>query len=36
MPRMGLITVSGIRVYAYHGCLAEEARIGGLVKQAVS
>ncbi len=26
---MGLIEVKGIRVYAYHGCLAEEGRIGG-------
>ncbi|HRH68407.1 MAG TPA: dihydroneopterin aldolase [Flavobacteriales bacterium] len=26
---MGLIQVNGIRVFAYHGCLAEEARIGG-------
>lgn len=26
---MGLIEVSGIRVYAYHGCLTEEGRIGG-------
>ena len=26
---MGLIEVNGIRVYAYHGCLAEEGRIGG-------
>jgi dihydroneopterin aldolase len=26
---MGLIEVNGIRVFAYHGCLAEEARIGG-------
>lgn len=26
---MGLIEVNGIRVYAYHGCLDEEARIGG-------
>lgn len=26
---MGLIKVSGIRVFAYHGCLEEEARIGG-------
>ena len=26
---MGVITVSGIRVFAYHGCLPEEARIGG-------
>lgn len=24
-----MITVNGIRVFAYHGCLAEEARIGG-------
>jgi dihydroneopterin aldolase len=26
---MGLIEIRGIRVFAYHGCLAEEARIGG-------
>lgn len=26
---MGLIEVHGIRLYAYHGCLAEESRIGG-------
>lgn len=26
---MGLIEVNGIRVFAYHGCLDEEARIGG-------
>lgn len=26
---MGLIEVKGIRVYAYHGCLSEEGRIGG-------
>ncbi len=26
---MGLIEVNGIRVFAFHGCLAEEARIGG-------
>ena len=26
---MGLIEVNGIRVYAYHGCLEEEACIGG-------
>ncbi len=25
---MGVITVTGIRVFAYHGCLAEEERIG--------
>ena len=25
---MGLIHVTGIKVYAYHGCLDEEARIG--------
>ncbi len=25
---MGLIEVNGIKVYAYHGCLEEEARIG--------
>lgn len=26
---MGVIAVDGIRIYAYHGCLPEEARIGG-------
>lgn len=26
---MGVIEVNGIKVYAYHGCLAEEGRIGG-------
>jgi dihydroneopterin aldolase len=26
---MGLIEVNGIKVYGHHGCLAEEARIGG-------
>ena len=26
---MGLIEVNGIKVYAYHGCLTEEGRIGG-------
>ncbi|MBL0129325.1 MAG: dihydroneopterin aldolase [Flavobacteriales bacterium] len=26
---MGLIEVKDIRVFAYHGCLEEEARIGG-------
>ena len=26
---MGIIRVGPIRVYAYHGCLAEEAKIGG-------
>ncbi len=26
---MGVIHVTGIRVFAYHGCLAEEAAIGG-------
>lgn len=25
---MGKIEVKGIRLYAYHGCMAEEARIG--------
>ena len=25
---MGVIEVNGIRVFAYHGCLEEEARIG--------
>lgn len=26
---MGVIEVNGIQVFAYHGCLDEEARIGG-------
>jgi|SRR5690606_35542857 dihydroneopterin aldolase len=26
---MGVMHVNGIRVFAYHGCLPEEARIGG-------
>lgn len=26
---MGVIHVNGIRVYAFHGCLPEEAKIGG-------
>ncbi len=26
---MGIIKVSGIKLYAYHGCLEEEAVIGG-------
>jgi len=26
---MAIIEVNGIRVYAYHGCLTEEGRIGG-------
>ena len=25
---MGIITVSGIKLYAYHGCMQEEAKIG--------
>ena len=25
---MGVITVSGIKLYAYHGCMREEAKIG--------
>jgi dihydroneopterin aldolase len=25
---MGVITVSGIQLYAYHGCMEEEAKIG--------
>jgi dihydroneopterin aldolase len=33
---MGLIEVNGIRVYAYHGCLAEEGRIGGHFRVDVS
>lgn len=26
---MGIICVNGIRVYAFHGCLPEEGKIGG-------
>ncbi|HTF03661.1 MAG TPA: dihydroneopterin aldolase [Bacteroidia bacterium] len=26
---MGIINVNGIRIYAYHGCLPEEGKIGG-------
>ena len=26
---MGIINVTGIKLYAYHGCLEEEARVGG-------
>lgn len=26
---MGVIEINGIRVFAFHGCLPEEARIGG-------
>ena len=26
---MGIINVNGIRIYAFHGCLPEEAKIGG-------
>ncbi|MCB0792400.1 MAG: dihydroneopterin aldolase [Flavobacteriales bacterium] len=33
---MGLIEVNGIRVYAYHGCLTEEGRIGGQYQVDVS
>lgn len=29
MQSVGVIRVKGIRVFAYHGCLAEEGRIGG-------
>lgn len=29
LQTMGIINVNGIRVYAYHGCLPEEAKIGG-------
>ena len=25
---MGVITISGIKLYAYHGCMKEEAKIG--------
>lgn len=33
---MGLMEVNGIRVFAYHGCLEEEARIGGHFRVDVS
>lgn len=33
---MGLIEVNGIKVYAYHGCLPEEAGIGGHFRVDVS
>jgi len=33
---MGLIEVKGIKVYAYHGCLTEEGRIGGHYRVDVS
>jgi dihydroneopterin aldolase len=33
---MGLMEVNGIRVFAYHGCLEEEARIGGNYRVDVS
>ena len=33
---MGVITVSGISVFAYHGCLPEEERIGGQYRVDVS
>lgn len=33
---MGVITVAGIRVFAYHGCLPEEGRIGGQYQVDVS
>ena len=33
---MGLIEVNGIRVFAYHGCLEEEGRIGGHYRVDVS
>lgn len=33
---MGLIEVNGIRVFAYHGCLDEEGRIGGQYRVDVS
>ena len=26
---MGLITIEGIRIFAYHGHLLEEAKLGG-------
>jgi 7,8-dihydroneopterin aldolase/epimerase/oxygenase len=33
---MGVISVNNIRVFAYHGCLPEEARIGGRYRVDVS
>jgi 7,8-dihydroneopterin aldolase/epimerase/oxygenase len=33
---MGMIEVNGIRVFAYHGCLDEEGRIGGHYRVDVS
>lgn len=33
---MGLIEVNGIRVFAFHGCLPEEERIGGHYRVDVS
>lgn len=36
MPLMGLIEVGPIRVFAHHGCLPEEARIGGQYRVEVS
>jgi dihydroneopterin aldolase len=33
---MGLMEVNGIRVYAFHGCLQEEGRIGGNFRVDVS
>ncbi|MCB0772612.1 MAG: dihydroneopterin aldolase [Flavobacteriales bacterium] len=33
---MGVIEVKGIKVYAYHGCLAEEGQIGGHYRVDVS
>ena len=33
---MGLIEVNGFKVYAYHGCLSEEGRIGGHYRVDVS
>lgn len=36
MPVMGLISVRDIRVYAHHGCLPEEERIGAHYRVNVS
>jgi dihydroneopterin aldolase len=36
MPRMGVIEVTGIQVFAHHGCLPEEAVIGGAYRVDVS
>lgn len=29
MPSNSIINISGIKIYAYHGCLPQEAKIGG-------